>query len=196
MRSFPHVAFKVKWMPFFLNPMIPEGGVPLEDYLRKQYGDRDFSASAMHLRQAGAKVGINFLPSSERMVYPTMRGHRLVEFVKRKDDENCSKQNQIIEALFSLYFEQGADISSVDILERAASGAGVDTTGLREYLASNEDADLIAKQDNAVKKQRIHGVPHFTINKGGQKRKVSLSGGQPPEAFIEAFEEVGIVKRN
>jgi len=196
MRSFPHVAFRVKWMPFFLNPSIPEGGVNLEEYLERQYGSRDFSAAAQHLNQAGAKVGIKFVSSEARCVYPTLRSHRLVEFVKKRDDENCTKQNQIIEVIFSLYFEQNADISSVDVLVKAASGIGLDTTGLQEYLASSEDADLIMSQDKAVKKQSIHGVPHFTISKAGQRRKITLSGGQPPEVFVESFEEVGVIKRD
>jgi len=195
MQTFPHAAFKVKWMPFFLNPSIPEGGVRLEDYLERQYGKRDFSATAHHLMQAGAKAGITFVSSESRNVYPTMRSHRLVEYVKKLDDDNGTKQNQIIEVLFSLYFEQNADISSVDVLEKAASSIGIDVTGLREYLMGNADADLIMKQDGAAKSGSIHGVPHFTISKHGQRRKVTLSGGQPPGAFEEAFEELGLVKR-
>jgi len=196
MRSFPHASFKVKWMPFFLNPSIPEGGVNVEEYLRRKYGSRDFSASEQHLTNAGTKAGITFLFSDDQRVYPTLRSHRLVEFVKKRDDENCTKQNQIIEVLFSLYFEQNADISSIDVLVKAAGSIGLDTTGLQEYLARSEDADLIMQQDRAFKKQSINGVPHFTISKAGQKRKISLSGGQPPEAFVEAFEEVGLIKRD
>jgi len=196
MRNFPHATFRVKWMPFFLNPHLPEGGMKLTDYLEEKYGKGDFSASAQHLMQAGTKAGILFVPSESRRVYPTMRSHRLVEFVKKLDDENCTKQNQIIEVLFSLYFEQNADISSLDVLEKAAESAGIDTAGLRNYLMGHDDEELIAKQDRMAKGGKIHGVPHFTISKEGQRKKIDLSGGQPPEAFIEAFEEVGLIKRD
>lgn len=49
-----------------------------------------------------------------------------MEYIKKKDDENCTKQNQIIEILFSLYFEQNEDISSVDVLTKAAERIGLD----------------------------------------------------------------------
>jgi len=195
MRSFPHVSFQVKWLPFFLAPNIPEGGVKLEDYLQEKYGDRDLSAAARHLEQAGAKVGIKFLPGEERNVYPSQRSHRLVEFYKKKDDANCTKQNQIIEVLFAHYFEQNADINSVELLVKIAAEVGLDTTGLKEYLQSSEDADLIVRQDREVKKRGIHAVPNFMISKAGRRKKITLSGGQPPKAFIEAFEEVGVIKR-
>jgi len=120
----------------------------------------------------------------------------LVEFYKKKDDASCAKQNQVIEALFIHYFEQNAAINSVDLLVKIASEAGLDTTGLKEYLQSNEDDDLIARQDREVKKRGIHGVPNFMISKAGRRKKITLSGGQPAKAFIEAFEEVGVVQRD
>jgi predicted DsbA family dithiol-disulfide isomerase len=37
----------------------------------------------------------------------------------------------------------------------------------------------------------VSGVPHFIVGDG--KRRISLSGAQPPEAFLDAFEELGVV---
>jgi predicted DsbA family dithiol-disulfide isomerase len=36
----------------------------------------------------------------------------------------------------------------------------------------------------------VSGVPYFIVSDG--KKKVSVSGAQPPEAFLEIFEDFGI----
>lgn len=65
MKAFSNdLLFEVTWKPFFLNPMTPESGVPLVEYLTRKFGPR---AAAMAkegtspLSKAGANVVKNII---------------------------------------------------------------------------------------------------------------------------------------
>lgn len=193
LKAFPHLDVQVEWKPFFLNPHIPEGGVPVLQYLEQKYGkSRDFTAVAQHLRETGAKAGITFMDSSQRRVYPTMRSHRLVELARRKG--GLQLQGQVVEDLFHRYFELGSDISDTALLSEVARDNGIDQEEARKFLASDEDVDAVKKLDDEAKSRYINGVPFFTISRPGLRKKLTLSGGQPVEAFVEVIEELGFSK--
>lgn len=195
-KSFPHVDFQVSWKPFFLNPYLPEEGIPLDLYMQQKYGrsGRDLSAAAQYLRQAGARVGIKFLEASQRKVYPTLRSHLLTEFVGQQ--AGLQAQNDVVEQLFNAYFEKGENINSVPFLLSIAKNVGVDKEDeLRAYLESKEGRKLIESQDDDAKTRGIHGVPFFTISRPNGRKRLTLSGGQPSEAFVEVFEELGFSKQ-
>ena len=74
----------VVWEPYFLDRNIPEGGVPLKDYLVRKYGDammNRYAQMSKHLNDAGSAVGIAF--QSERKVYNTMNAHIIMEWCKQ-----------------------------------------------------------------------------------------------------------------
>eukprot|EP01090_Pellita_catalonica_P004370 TRINITY_DN1419_c0_g1_i3.p2 TRINITY_DN1419_c0_g1~~TRINITY_DN1419_c0_g1_i3.p2 ORF type:complete len:106 (-),score=10.26 TRINITY_DN1419_c0_g1_i3:282-599(-) len=102
----------------------------------------------------------------------------------------------MIEKLFALFFEQGKDISSLDILTSAASEVlKASTQDIIDYLKSGENASLILQQDKISKSQGIHGVPNMTISttrlrRGRVPAPIQLSGAQPPQIYIEAFNEL------
>ncbi|KAL6051163.1 Thiol oxidoreductase FrnE [Balamuthia mandrillaris] len=195
---FPHVSFKVFWKAFFLNPDIPEGGMTTTEYMQNQYGIKEVPASIRErLIKAGSKVGINFAPRVR--IYPTLRSHRLVEYAKALDAKEggntTEKQNAVVEAIFKLYFEQEADISSVDVLVEAAGEVGLNKEEVRAYLESKRNEKEVMEEYKEAALMGIHGVPHFTISVPGNKKRVRLSGGQPPDAFMDALEELGIVEQ-
>ena len=56
--------FHVHWKPFLLNPGMPDEGEPLEQHLRKKYGDaaiQRFLSSDSPLKQAGRAVVRTYL---------------------------------------------------------------------------------------------------------------------------------------
>ena len=65
--------------------------------------------------------------------------------------------------------------------------AGVECT--QEYLEGSEGkAEVIGEYEKGVGAHGITGVPYFIISREGSTATVPLSGGQPPEVFVEAFE--------
>jgi len=49
-------------------------------------------------------------------------------------------------------------------------------------LTSGGGQEAIREADELARRVRVEGVPFFVIN-----GKVTLSGAQPPDAFLEAF---------
>jgi predicted DsbA family dithiol-disulfide isomerase len=90
----------------------------------------------------------------------------------------------VVEALFRAYFTDGHDISNRVTLIDVVAKAGLDRGKAEGVL--NGEAGLLAIEEAYEQAQRIpvEGVPFFMIN--GQ---ISLSGAQPPKAFLAAFDQ-------
>lgn len=59
----------------------------------------------------------------------------------------------------------------------------------KEYLQGKEgQQEVLNEYQQGVQIQGISGVPYFVISREGSKATVPLSGAQPPEAFVEAFQ--------
>jgi len=177
MKQFQGVNFKVDWQPFFLSPegTLPEEGVPINDYLEEKYGKRNVNTRLIDI---GKKVGINF--TEERNIYPTLKSHCLVNIAKSQN-----KSDEVIEALFHSYFEEGKNINDTDFLLSLGEQCGL----------QNLDLNLLSSQVDTVKGEaigwnyNIGGVPYFMIKKPG-KKTYTLEGAQPPEAFVSIFKQL------
>lgn len=174
-------VFDVRWKPFFLNVKSPETSEePIKEYLEKKYGKGAGSRMAVALERAGKSTGINF--NNDRRVHNTIRSHRLVRLADEQD-----KSGDMIEQLFHGYFEEGKNIADSDVLMEIAQKAGVECT--KEYLEGKEgQQEVINEYQKCVQTQGVSGVPYFIISREGSAATVPLSGAQPPEAFVEAFE--------
>lgn len=65
--------------------------------------------------------------------------------------------------------------------------AGVEVT--KEYLQGKEGHnEVLYEYENAHRSHGISGVPYYVVSREGSKATVPLSGAQPPEAFVQAFE--------
>lgn len=65
--------------------------------------------------------------------------------------------------------------------------AGVECT--KEYLEGSEGGlEVVNEYQKGIRTHGITGVPFFVISNESKTATVPLSGGQPPAAFIEAFE--------
>ncbi|PON82098.1 DSBA-like thioredoxin domain containing protein [Trema orientale] len=90
----------------------------------------------------------------------TLDSHRLINFAGQQGSE---KQHKLVEELFNGYFTQAKYVGDWEFLVESANKAGIE--GAVEFLQD---------PNNGVKE----------INNGKQK----LSGAQPPEVFLRAFE--------
>ncbi|KAI6365678.1 hypothetical protein MCOR25_005286 [Pyricularia grisea] len=170
-------TFTVTWHPFYLDPTLPKTPTPsLEHVIRKFGADR---VPMLHARLAatGKGEGINFTFSG--MLGNTRDSHRLLQLAKTKGSE---RQNQVVEAIFKSYFEQGGDITSFDMLTKAAEAGGLDPKEAREWLETGKGgAEVDVEVENAYRKG-VSGVPHFYIND-----KYEIGGAQEVPAFLEQF---------
>ena len=147
------------------------------------------------LYNIGAAAGIVFNPN--RRIVPTLRAHRLVEYVKRCDDKDT--QSRLMEALFHAYFEEAAMINEIDVLvDIAACSVGLDSTLVEQFLQTDEEADVVNSAHCSTIEMGIGGVPfffisHVDIDGNLLAPPLCLSGGQPVEIFEQAFAKFAMI---
>ncbi|KAI9476000.1 MAG: thioredoxin-like protein [Benjaminiella poitrasii] len=177
-KAHSNVNFKLQWLPFQLDPNRAQSTNKLETY-RKKFGKEQFDEQiAPRVISAAKSVGIKLAFGG--VISNTFDSHRLIWWADKFD-----KQDEVVEKLFELYFEQNLDLSNHEMLASAAEKAGLDKQRTLNFLKSDEGSteikDLI--RNNAF--NQVDGVPHFAIND-----KYGVAGAQEPETLIRVFERV------
>lgn len=168
----------MRWLPFQLNPDLPEAGIPREDYVARKFGARGKGVNE-RVTQAGRQVGIPFAYDKMTVQPNTLNAHRLMYFAER-----AGRQDELAEELFRAHFTEGANLTDREALAEIAARAGLDRKAAAEFLASDADRDTIARADVEAHNAGIGGVPYFIFN-----RKVGVSGAQDPETLLDAMEQ-------
>jgi predicted DsbA family dithiol-disulfide isomerase len=168
----------VRWLPFQLNPDLPEQGIPREEYVARKFGSRGKGVNE-RVVMTGRQLGIDFAYDKMKVQPNTLNAHRLIHFA-----ESAGRQDELSEELFKAHFTEGANLTDRDTLADVAARAGLDRKAVAGYLASDEDRELIQKADVEARGAGIGGVPFFIFN-----RKIGVSGAQDPDTLLEAMEQ-------
>ena len=173
----------VYWRPFQLNSHLPFGdGVNKMEMYQEKFGSERIRSMIPYMKQVGTECGINF--SYGGNIGNTFDSHRLIW--KSRTTGGSTLQNSIVEELFKAYFEREQSLGSHDVLQQCAIQAGMSPDIVQEVLESNIGKNEVLQEKNDfAKKYNCRGVPLFII-----EDKYPLSGAQPPEAFIEIFQEL------
>ncbi len=174
------VAVEVRWRPFQLDPTIPEGGVDREDYFREKFGDLS-RVAAIHerLKELGDGVGIRFAFERITRTPNTLDAHRLIRWASIEGAGEA-----VVEKLFSLFFEDGADLGDIDVLVEAAVSAGLPGDLVRRLLESDADREEVREEIATAQRIGVTGVPCFIID-----GRYAVMGAQEPEAIVAALRQ-------
>lgn len=80
------------------------------------------------------------------------------------------------------YFEESGDITSRDMLVRAAAKGGLDADETRRWLDEGKGGDEVDREVQEAYSLGVSGVPHFIID-----GKHQIGGAQDPSDFISEF---------
>ncbi|WP_322102820.1 DsbA family oxidoreductase [Paraburkholderia sp. J41] len=166
--------------PFELNPDMAPGGESVVDYLSKKYGrtpEQIAQAQAM-IAERGASVGFTF--GTRERIYNTFDAHRLIHWAGLE-----GKQVPLKLALLRAYHGEGRDTSDPAVLVAAAQSVGLDADRARAVLESGQYADEVRTEERESQESGIQSVPAIIFND-----QYLLSGGQPPESFEKAIEQI------
>jgi predicted DsbA family dithiol-disulfide isomerase len=177
----PELDVKVEWRPFQLNPDIPVEGMDRKTAIAAKFGSLE-NARQIYERvsQAGEQAGVKFDFEAIPKTPNTLNAHRLIHWAAQ-----AGVQDQMVEALFRRFFQDGEDIGDSAVLIEAATEAGLDAESVGRKLASDDDLELVRQQDFQARSRGINGVPFFVFN-----NKYGLSGAQPPETFLQVLEQL------
>jgi predicted DsbA family dithiol-disulfide isomerase len=175
-----HHEVRIRWLPFQLNPTMPREGLARKEYRIRKFGswERSLQLDAKVVA-VGTTEGIHFAFDRIDRTPNTVDAHRLIWLA---DQQGC--QDVVVEALFRAYFIEGRDISNRQTLIGVVTEAGLKRQLAEAMLNSEEGMDAIKEGGELSRRHRVDGVPFFIIN-----NEITLSGAQPPDAFIDAFRE-------
>lgn len=173
--------FEIEWHPFQLNPEMPPIGMDRRQYLETKFGGRDEAVRAyLPIAEAAEAAGLSLNFAAITRTPNTLDAQRLIHWAGIE-----GRQNEVVDALFAAYFQEGLDIGDPDILADIADGAGIDAALVHRLLAIDVDIAEIAKRDAHGRSMGITGAPTFII--AGAH---AVPGAQPAELWLRVIEEL------
>jgi len=179
----PNIPVEVRFHPYFLNPWVPRDGVTRDEDPPTKFGPPDkYTAVAGRVAAAAAAEGLTYAVDKMRRQPNTLDCHRLILWAQSE-----GKAAEMKQRLMDLYFTQGADLTDLEVLVKAAADVGLDPDKTRELLASDADVEKIESMANSAKDAGIDGVPTFIL--GGV---AAVTGAQSPEVLANAIEQIAV----
>jgi len=181
------VVADLHFQPFELNPQMPPEGEDIGEHLRRKYGstDEQMQRNRENITKRGAALGFEFRMDKRDRTWNTFDAHRLLHWAEGEGQQQALKH-----ALFRAYFTDGENISSHDVLVKAAESAGLSGARAREVLAGDTYAAEVREQERFFTGNGINAVPAVIVNE-----QHLISGGQPPEVFEQALRQIAGVDR-
>jgi predicted DsbA family dithiol-disulfide isomerase len=173
----PGIPVEVHFRPYFLNDWIPREGISREQYLTTKFGSVEkYGQIAQRVAAAAQAEGLTYAMDKISRQPNTTDAHRLIYWA-----DKIGKAPQMKQKLMDMYFTEGADLTSHDVLAKAAADVGLGD--VRADLASDKDVAEIEREALAAKEAGIQGVPMFIF--GG---RFAVSGAQDPNYLAQAIE--------
>lgn len=176
------VSAEIHFQPFELNPQMPSEGEDSTEHLIRKYASsaEQIDANREAIRARGAALGFTFNMDRRSRVYNTFDAHRLLHWAGLE-----GRQLALKHGLLRAYFTDGRDVSDRQTLASLAEEAGLDGARARDILATDAYAGEVRAQEKLFVDRGIHSVPATIIN-----GTHLISGGQPPEAFVQALRQI------
>ena len=176
----PDIGFDVRWRPFRLDPTIPREGLDRKAYLHAKFGDGGLVEAHRMLTAEGAKEGIVFAFDAIARSPNTLDSHRLIRWA-----EMAGVQDEVVERLFIAYFENGEDIGDIRVLADIADISGMDGVEIAQRLESDEDRQLVEREDQIAHEMGVTGVPAMIFG-----NRLAVSGAREPELLVSVIDRV------
>ncbi len=152
---------------------------PTKTYLAEKFQTSEDQVTLMQAKVCAVADGEGLCYDlNHTLTGNTFDAHRLLLWSAK-----IGKQDELLEALFSNYFEKSISIFSHLDLVSAAVGVGIDADKADELLTSDLFTDEVVADRNLAGELGASGVPFFVFN-----MKYGVSGAQPLGAFISTLE--------
>jgi predicted DsbA family dithiol-disulfide isomerase len=175
----PDIPVTLRFHPYFLNDWIPREGISRTDYLVAKFGSVErYAQIAERVKAAAADEGLVYAPDKISRQPNTTDCHRLILWADKAGNAARMKQR-----LMDLYFTEGGDLTSSEVLAQAAADVGLDRAEISRLLATDQDVDIVAQLAQNAKESGIDGVPCFIF-----AGVFAVSGAQAPEYLAGAIE--------
>lgn len=178
------VNAEIHWQPFELNPNMPAEGQNMREHLMEKYGitAEQSEQNREQIRQAGEALGFTFNFSDDMTMVNTFNAHQLLHWAA---EEDLAKQTELKKAMFLAHFTEHRNVNDTNVLVALAEQVGLDAEEAKAVLADQRFALDVRANEQRWQESEIRSVPAIVL-----QEKYLMTGGQPPEAFIEALTQV------
>jgi len=170
----------ITWLPYELNPDMPEGGMDRAQYLDTKFGPGKRREIEVRLSEAALESGVTFNWGKVTRSVNTRLAHMLVAAAS-----TVQRGGDMTAALFNAYWQDGRDVGDLETLIQIAVEQGFDEQAAREELTNDELRETVVGLENHAREVGVTGVPFFIID-----GKLAVSGAQPPEVWTQVFQQV------
>ncbi|OCL15127.1 thioredoxin-like protein [Glonium stellatum] len=184
----PSVTFTVKFFPYQLYPEAPKAGEDkYEWYKKSRYGDSEekMKMYTTLMSAYGASCGICFKFGGS--VANTIDAHRVVQWVQETKGEEAAMQ--VVESLYSQYFENEKHPSSTETLLVATAAASIPKSDAKMFIEDEyeglQDVKMLIREQAG---NGIDSVPYIVIE--GNRRDFTLQGAKEVEEYVKALDQV------
>lgn len=177
------IELGIHFRPFLLDPYLPPAGRPYKSYIQQKLGGRDNVYATEHkLKEPGEAEGIEFDFDAIETAPNTLDAHRVIHWAAQAEK---GVQEQLVNEIFSCYFEQGQNIGRHDVLIHAAGAAGMRTDVVARLLDSDIDRGTIRDEAASAHHIGVHSVPCFVLD-----RKYVIIGAESAEALGDIIHQI------
>lgn len=175
----------ITWLPYELNPEMPEEGMDRTQYLEAKFGPGKRREIEVRLSEAALESGVTFNWTRVTRSVNTRMAHMLVAAAS-----TVQRGGDMTAALFKAYWQDGRDIGDIETLVQIAVEQGFDEQAARDELANDELRETVIGLEDHARQVGVTGVPFFIID-----GKLAVSGAQPPEVWEQVFQQVAAQRR-
>lgn len=175
---------EVTWHPYQLDPSMRAEGMDRNTYLTSKFGSIDrVQEMTDRLTEVGKTVGIDFDFGDNWLAVNTLQMHQLIN-VAREEGKGIEFKERFLKA----YFEETQHLNKPEVLYAIAEEFGWNKEKVDAIINNQQIAESVKAEIAHYQQRGVSGVPFFVIND-----EFGISGAQPVEVFLEAFQSVNPV---
>jgi predicted DsbA family dithiol-disulfide isomerase len=153
--------------------------VPTSEHLAEKYRVSPEEVKQMQANVCAVADGEGLCYNlDETLSGNTFDAHRALAYAA-----TVGKQNELLEAMYSAYFEKSLPLFSYEDICKVAETVGIQSKDLLAVLESDQFQETVIKDRKVASELGATGVPFFVVD-----MKYGISGAQPLEVFLQTLE--------
>ena len=183
----------LRYLPFKLNPDMPEEGMARDAYREQKFGSLERSEELdAQVRKAAEESGVAIHHDKMERTPNTVKAHMLMAMASSLRSENGDASLALADLLFDAYFVHGEDISQDDVLLRLGEEAGLPVEVAKAALGDGELRTATHNLADGLAGQGISGVPSLLLD-----HHFLISGAVPSDDLVRIIPEaIGILEQS
>lgn len=183
---------QLRYLPFKLNPAMPEEGMARADYRQQKFGSLEHSNELdAQVRQAAEESGIAIHHDKMERTPNTIKAHMLMAMASSLKTDAGDASIVLANLLFKAYFVDGQDIGEESVLVSLAEDAGLPSEVAMAALSDEELRSATNNLADGLAGQGVSGVPTLLLD-----QHFLISGAVPTDDLVRIIPEaIGIVEK-